>query len=141
MAGGKEQEMNNKQSSFHMGDEFNGYGEIRYLRGTNPGIHPPISQENIHLSIDIGNYVLKAPGSIPVVIDPAAADSTLRVMLGSTAGVNRVIVKKEKAADHYALRFHVTSSRDFTDGSYPHRGPKRNRKVPAAMGVINYGKG
>lgn len=132
--------MNNKQSSFHMGDEFNGYGEIRYLKGTNPGVHPPISQENIHLSLALGNDVLKALGSVPLVIDPAATDPTLRTMLGSTAGVNRVIVKKEKATEKYTLKFNVTTSRDFTNGAYPHRGQKRNRKVPAAMGVINYGK-
>lgn len=132
--------MSSRQSSFHMGDEFNGYGEIRYLKGTNPGVHPPISQENIHLSFEMGNEVLKALGSIPTVIDPAAADTTLQTMLGSMAGVNRVIARREKTTEKCTLKFNVTSSRDFTNGAYPYRGQKRNCKVPTAMGVINYGK-
>ena len=58
--------MGKKQTTFHMGDEFNGYGSVRYLKGTKPGHHEPLSQEHVRLSLKPGNYILKVLGSIPV---------------------------------------------------------------------------
>ncbi|ANU48278.1 hypothetical protein ADH76_11420 [Enterocloster clostridioformis] len=121
--------MSNKQSSFHMGDEFNGYGQMRYLKGTRPEIHPPLSQENVRLSPDFGDHLLKMLGSIPTVINPDGANPNLRPLLGSMASVNKVIIRKNESAGTYNLKFNVMSDQDLTDGSYPYI-EKRDHMVP-----------
>lgn len=122
--------MSKKRSSFHLGDEFNGYGEMRYLKGTEPANHTPVSQENVHLSPDFGEHLLKILGSIPTVINPHGINTTLLTLLGSMASVNQVIVKKNEATGAYIFKFSVISDQDFTDGSYPYT-EIRDSEVPA----------
>lgn len=112
--------MGKKRSSFHMGDEFNGYGQIRYLKGYMPEIHPPMSQENVHLSPDFGDHLLQILGSIPIVINPNGINSVLPTLLGSMASVNQVIIKKNETTGTYIFKFNVVSDQDFTDDSYPY---------------------
>lgn len=93
--------MGKKQSSFHMGNEFNGNGEVRYLKGTQPCIHPPVSQENVQLTPDFGNYLLKVLGSIPVAISPLNINPALFALLGSMASVTQVIITKDPVTGNY----------------------------------------
>lgn len=39
-----------KNSSFHMGDEFNGSGKTTYIRATQHNKYKPLSQENVRLT-------------------------------------------------------------------------------------------
>lgn len=128
--------MGKKQSSFHMGDEFNGNGEIRYLKGTQPGLHPPMSQENVHLTPDFGTYLLKVLGSMPAVINPIGVNPALLALLGSMASVNKVIITKDSVTGNYIFKFNVTSNQDLTDGSYPYTFHIADNQIPAAMGVL-----
>lgn len=127
--------MGKKQSSFHMGYEFNGHGGIRYLRGTQSYIHPPVSQENVHLTPDFGNYLLKVLGSIPIIINPLSINPVLLALLGSMASMKQVIITKDDATGNYILKFNVISLQDLTDGSYPHYYQIIDSQVPVAMGV------
>lgn len=128
--------MGKKQSSFHMGDEFNGDGEIRYLKGTQPGTHPPMSQENIKLTPDLGNCLLKVLGSMPAVMNPAGVNPALSALLGSMASVNQVIITKNPVSGNYVFKFNVANNQDFTDGSFPYSFQIEDNQIPAAMGVL-----
>lgn len=126
-----------KQSSFHMGNEFNGNGEVRYLKGTQPCIHPPVSQENVQLTPDFGNYLLKVLGSIPVAISPLNINPVLFALLGSMFSVTQVIITKDPVTGNYDFKFKIISPHDFTNGSYPYTFQIMDNQVPAAMGVKN----
>jgi len=128
--------MGKKQSSFHMGNEFNGCGDITYLKGTQYGIHLPQSQENIQLSPDFRNCLLKVLGSVPVLIDPSNMNPVLLSLLGSMASINQVLMTKDTATGNYAVQFNVISQ-DFTDGAYPYYYEILDNKVPAAMGIAS----
>ena len=126
--------MGRKQSSFHMGNEFNGNGEVRYLKGTQPCIHPPVSQENVQLTPDFGNYLLKVLGSIPVAISPLNINPVLFALLGSMFSVTQVIITKDPVTGNYDVKFKIISPHDFTIGSYPHTFhimDKQSRVAPA----------
>ena len=129
--------MGRKQSSFHMGNEFNGNGEVRYLKGTQPCIHPPVSQENVQLTPDFGNYLLKVLGSIPVAISPLNINPVLFALLGSMFSVTQVIITKDPVTGNYDFKFKIISPHDFTNGSYPYTFQIMDNQVPAAMGVKN----
>lgn len=129
--------MGRKQSSFHMGNEFNGNGEDQYLKGTQPCIHPPVSQENIQLTPDFGNYLLKVLGSIPVVISPHNMNPALSALCGSMVSVIQVIIVKDPITGTYDFKFKVISTQDFTNGSYPYTFQIMDNQVPAAMGVAD----
>ena len=81
--------------------EDNGFGEIRYLKGTQQEYYPTVSQENIHPSLDVGNYLLKVIGSVPVVIQPAGVSMCLRKLAGALASVNQVIVSENENHNGY----------------------------------------
>ncbi|WP_143322417.1 N-acetylmuramoyl-L-alanine amidase family protein [Clostridium sp. HBUAS56010] len=128
--------MAKKQSSFHMGNEFNGYGETTYLKGTQCGIHPPLSQENVQLSPDFRNCLLKALGSVPVIIDPANSNPVLLSLLGSMTRMNQMIMSKDAATGNYVVQFNIISQ-NFADGAYPYYVELMDNKVPTAMGILN----
>lgn len=129
--------MGRKQSSFHMGDEFNGNAAVRYLKGTQPCIHPPVSQENVQLTPDFGSYLLKVLGCIPVVISPLNANPVLLALLGSMASVNQVFITKDPVTGNYIFKFNIISPQDFTDGSYLYTFQIMDNQVPTAMGVAD----
>lgn len=129
--------MGRKQSSFHMGNEFNGNGEVRYLKGTQPCIHPPVSQENVQLTPDFGNYLLKVLGSIPVAISPLNINPALFALLGSMASVTQVIITKDPVTGNYDFKFKIISPQDFTNGSYPYTFQIMDNQIPIAMGVAD----
>jgi len=120
--------MGKKQSSFHMGNEINGYGETTYLKATQCGIHPPLSQENVKLSPDFRNCLLKMLGSVPVVIDPANMNPVLQSLLGSMATVNQTIMTKDAATGNYVVQFNV-AGKNFTDGAYPYYSELMNNRL------------
>lgn len=128
--------MGKKKSSFHMSDEFNGYGGTRYLKGKNPRINPPLSQENIRLSPDFGNYLIKMLGSIPVIINPANINPVLLTLLGAMASVNQIIITKDPVTGNYVFKFNVINRHDLTDGSYLNFSYIEDTKIPVAMGVL-----
>jgi len=125
--------MNKKRSSFHMSDEFNGYGDVRYLKGSRPGIHSPVSQENVCLTPDFGSYLLKMLGCIPMVINPANVNPVLLYFLETMACVNQVIITKDPVTGNYAFKFNTISSNDFTDGAYPYSLRITGKQVSANM--------
>ena len=88
--------MGRKESSFHIGGEFNGYGSARYLKGIYPSMNPPVSQENVHLSPDFRQYLLKLLGTMPLVISPSAMNPILKAISGTLACVNEVIITQDK---------------------------------------------
>lgn len=120
-----------------MGDEFNGNGEVRYLKGTQPCIHSPVSQENVQLTPDFGNYLLKVLGSIAVVINPLNINPALLALLGSMASVTQVIITKDPVTGNFVFNFKIISPQDFTNGSYPYTFQIMDNQVPAAMGIAN----
>lgn len=112
--------MNKNQSSFHMGNEFNGYGETRYLKGTEPRHHAPVSQEKVQLMPDFGIHLLKMLGGIPTIINPGNSEPMLLAMLGSMPGMTKVVLTKDEYTGTYTYNFNVISNQDLTNGSYPY---------------------
>ena len=110
--------MAKNQSSFYMGNEFNGYGEVRYVKGTRPETYSPLSQENVQLTPDFRELLLQVLGSNPAVIVPENMSAILRLAEGAAYSVNQVIVKKDSDGN-YTLDFNVNHAHDLTDGSYP----------------------
>lgn len=87
--------MGKKQTTFHMGNEFNGYGSVRYLKGTKSRYYEPLSQENIRLSLTPGNYILKVLGSIPVYAGSPNMGPGVGLVLEAVAVVSQVSVRKD----------------------------------------------
>lgn len=112
--------MNKNQSSFHMGNEFNGYDETRYLKGTEPRHHAPVSQEKVQLMPDFGIHLLKMLGGIPTIINPGNSEPMLLAMLGSMPGMTKVVLTKDEYTGTYTYNFNVISNQDLTNGSYPY---------------------
>lgn len=119
--------MAKNQSSFYMGNEFNGYGEVRYVKGTQTEIYSPLSQENVQLTPDFRELLLNVLGSNPAVIDPENMSAILCLAEGAAASVNHVIVKKDSNGN-YILDFNVNHAHDLTDGSYPCASQTRSGK-------------
>lgn len=61
--------MANEKSSFQMGNEVNGYGEHIYLKASMHKTYPLLSQENVYLSSDYGEDILKAPGALTTTLN------------------------------------------------------------------------
>lgn len=108
--------MSGKQSSFHMGNEFNGYGDTVYLKAETCEL-PPVSQKNVHLTPDYSSYALKAVGGIAVVLNPENMDNIARAMLGAMPVLNYVAITKNEANGRYDTSFKV-SSHGLIDTSY-----------------------
>lgn len=125
--------MGNYQSSFHLGNEFNGYGRMTYLKASQYGINPPLPQENVQLSQDFSKYLLMMLGSIPVILDPTSMNPVLNSIIGSMASVNQAIMTKD-AAGNYVVQFNVVS-KNFTDGAYPYYSEIINNALPVEMGI------
>ncbi|MFW6678933.1 N-acetylmuramoyl-L-alanine amidase family protein [Lacrimispora sp. AGF001] len=125
--------MGKNQSSFHLGNEFNGYGRMTYLKASQCGINPPLPQENVQLSQDFSKYSLIMLGSMPVILDPASINPILNSIIGSIASVNQAIMTKD-AAGNYVVQFNV-ASKNFTDGAYPYYSEIINNAVPVEMGI------
>lgn len=128
--------MGRKQSSFHMGDEFNGNGEVRYLKGTQHRLHLPMSQENVQLTPNLGDNLLKVLGSIPTVVNPLNMNLVASALMGSMASVNQVVITKDPVTENYVLKFYVANNQDFTDGSFPYSFFIEDNQAPAGMGVF-----
>lgn len=125
--------MGKNQSSFHLGNEFNGYGRMTYLKASQCGINPPLSQDNVQLSQDFSKYSLMMLGSMPVILDPASINPVLNSIIGSMASVNQAIMTKD-AAGNYVVQFNV-ASKNFTDGAYPYYSEVINNAVDVEMGI------
>ncbi len=126
--------MAKNQSSFYMGNEFNGYGEVRYVKGTRPETYSPLSQENVQLTPDFRELLLQALGSNPAVIVPENMSAILRLAEGAAYSVNQVIVKKDSDGN-YTLDFNVNHAHDLTDGSYPCASQSRSGKNSMTPGI------
>lgn len=127
--------MSKKQSSLHMSNEFNGYGNSRYLKATQYSIYPPLPQENVQIAPDYKDYLLKVIGSTPMVIEPSNTNPALSAMLGSMTSLNQVIITKDTATENYAILFNMSQSSALTNGSYPHFVQVMGSEVPTTMGV------
>lgn len=111
-----EEMMYNKKSSFHMGNEFNGYGKVTYVKGNQCNSYPPLSQENVRPTTDFKNCIPMLIGSIPLVIGILPTNPTLSAVLGSMAILNRIIVTRDKATGNQIYDFKVAKM-GFTDGA------------------------
>lgn len=127
--------MSKRQSSFYMGNEFNGYGTVKYLRGTQNQIYPPVSQENVKISPNFQNYLLNMLGSMPVLINPQNANPILMAMIGSMASVNQASIVKTPGKNIYFVKFDVISNQDLVDGAYPLTVRALDNEVPLSKGV------
>lgn len=114
--------MSDKRSSFHMGNEFNGFAEKVYLKGERNEV-TPISQENVRVTPDYSRFALKAIGAMPVVLDPKNMDNTMKKMLGCLPVVNQVVIDRNEADGSYQAGVHISSA-GFTANSYPTYGGK-----------------
>ena len=108
--------MGKKQTTFHMGDEFNGYGSVRYLKGTKPGHHEPLSQEHVRLSLKPGNYILK--------------------VLGAVAAVSQVAVRKDPKTGEMDVQFYLSNRSKIMDGSFSCSYGTVDRKSLEGLGVV-----
>lgn len=113
--------MGKKKSSFHMGDEFNGNGQKVYLRPTKHNTYEPLSQQNVRLTPDFTQFVPRALGALPLVMNPLndTAMSGAKA-LGGIPEIGQVIIEKETKTGSYRMRARVRR-KQLTTGSHLHR--------------------
>lgn len=127
------------KSSFHMGNEFNGYGDITYLKGTQRRTYAPLTQENVCLTRDFSSLLLKVLGGIPLVLNAQSANVGLMLTaLGGMSIVNQVVVKKDVNTGMYTFNVFSAASNGFTNGAYLQTAIMPN-DVPLASGMIQAG--
>lgn len=131
--------MPDQKSSFYMGNEFNGFGDTTYLKGTQKRTYVPLSQENVHLTRDFSNLVLKALGCIPLILNLQALNSNLIVFaIGGMSILNQVVVTKDAATGAYIFKFRVAPNNGLTDGSYLQIASSQSGTIPS-MDMIQPG--
>lgn len=120
--------MAKNNSSFHMGDEFNGSGKKTYLRATQHNTYEPLSQENVRLTPDFRPCLSKVVGAMPLIMNPAlkGIDTAMKV-LGSLPSMTQVIISKDTSTGKYQMSFLVRKIQ-LTTGSYLHKSQKESGK-------------
>lgn len=78
-----------------IGNEFNGKGKKVCLRATQHNTYPPLSQENVRVTPDFGQYAQQAVGAMPVMNAGDKSAGILLKALGGIPCVGQVIVKKD----------------------------------------------
>lgn len=127
--------MSNKKSSFHMGNEFNGYGEMTYLKATEHKSYAPLSQKNVRMTPDFSSLLPKMLGIVSVVIDSKSLENNIVVKsLGGTAISNQIILKKEKASGEYIAQVQVANLGLMT-GSYLQSRTSGNERINVNPGI------
>lgn len=125
--------MGRKNSSFHMGDEFNGSGKKTYLKATEHKTYAPLPQDNVKLTPDFGQCVPKALGAVPLLVSPSSEDSNAALKaLGSLPGMSQVILAKDAETGKYQTSFAVRKIQ-LTTGSYLHQGQKQKGRSKSAQ--------
>lgn len=107
--------MGKKKSSFHMGNQFNGYGDTVYLKAE-PVKAAPVSQEDVKLTPDYSKEALAAAGANPAVLNPGNMDEATQTMLGAQTSLNYVEVTKSGEGSCQA-GFKIAAG-GFADASY-----------------------
>lgn len=102
--------MGKKKSSFHIGNEFNGYGNTRYLKAKLCGIHPEVTQKIIRPAVNFTGCILKATGASPIAIDPQHITAYSRAATGSIPSTNQVILTRTSSSDIIVPPFPGNSS-------------------------------
>jgi len=110
--------MANKKSSFRMGNEFNGYGNVTYLKGTQRKNNVQPLQGNVRLTRDFSRVAPMALGGIPLFINPQSEHANLAAAIGGIAMANRVAVTKNAETGESSFHIHVAPGYGFTNGSY-----------------------
>lgn len=127
--------MAKNNSSFHMGDEFNGSGKKTYLRATQHNKYKPLSQENVRLTPDYKQCLHKAVGAMPLVMNPAKTGVTSMLKaLGGIPSVSQVIVTKDKNTGKYQTSF-IVKKIQLTTGAYLH---KRQKQAGDIMSIEQF---
>lgn len=120
--------MAKNNSSFHMGDEFNGSGKKTYLRATQHNKYEPLSQENVRLTPDYTQYLSKVVGALPLIMNPAQKGTTAALKaLGGIPGMTQVIVSKDKRTGKFQMSF-IVRKIQLTTGAYLHRSQSKAGK-------------
>ena len=119
--------MAKNNSSFHMGDEFNGSGQRTYLRATQHNKYRPLLQKNVRLTPDYKQCIPKAVGALPLIMNPAKSGVTVMVKaLGGVPVITQVIVSKDKRTGKYQTSFAIKKTQ-LTTGAYLHKSQKQAR--------------
>lgn len=119
--------MGEKKSSFHMGNEFNGKGKKVYLRATQHNTYPPLSQENIRVTPDFGQYAQQAVGAMPIMNSGDKSAGAALKALGGMPCVGQVIVKKDAKTGKYKTELIVRKTQ-LTTGAYLYSNKKKSEK-------------
>lgn len=128
--------MGRKNSSFHMGDEFNGSGKKTYLKATKHKAYAPLSQNDVKLTPDFGQCVPKALGAVPLLVNPSSEDSNVaRKALGSMPGMSQVILAKDAETGKYQMSFAVRKIQ-LTTGSYLHQSQKQKGRSKSVQQFV-----
>jgi len=110
--------MGSKNGSFHMSNEFNGYGQKTYLAAAQYNSYPALSQENIRLTPDFGSALTKALGGQAVMINASSGNPMLLKILGGLSSANQIVIGKDQSTGQYLFSYAVSGSNEFTNNSY-----------------------
>ncbi|EOS19226.1 MAG: hypothetical protein K1W22_10475 [Lachnospiraceae bacterium] len=117
--------MGNRESSFHIGDGFNGKGKKVYITASTYKTYEPLSQENVRLTPSFRYYVQRAQGAMPLMNNAGKTGSGDFVKaVGAMAGVGQVIVKKDAGTGKYQMDFVVNTKR-LTNGGYLYKSKRK----------------
>lgn len=110
-----------RNSSFHMGNEFNGNGENVYLHGTKYRMHAPLPAREIRLTPDFSQCVPRALGAVPAALSPVGQSQCgPEKAVEALAMAVHILVRKDQAAEAWLTDFHVGRN-TLTDGSHLYR--------------------
>ncbi|GLC81711.1 hypothetical protein [Lacrimispora brassicae] len=129
--------MGNKNSSFHMSNEFNGYGQKTYLTASQYNSLPALSQENVRLMPDFGSSIAKALGSMPVVINANSDNHMLLKALGGMSSANQIVVGKDNMTGQFLFSYNVSASNEFANNSYLLA--SQNNSAQPVFEIVPYG--
>ena len=111
--------MTNKKSSFRMGNEFNGYGDVTYLKVTPRKNNVQPLQGNVRLIRNFSKVAPMALGGIPLFINPQSEHANLAALaVGGEAMTNQVAVTKNGETGACSFHVHVAPGYGFSNGSY-----------------------
>lgn len=127
--------MNKNRSSIHSENGIDGFGEIKYIEGTQAEIHYPVSQENVQLTPEFKQCTLKLISTMPIMINPFSMSPYIFRMLNTTCNLNQVyVVENEKTGD-YLIKFDVAKEGTLTDGAQLAVYEQFEEQIPSIMGV------
>lgn len=109
--------MAKKRASLYFNNEVAGNGGTRYVKGTQPGKHSPISQENVHLTKSYKQFIPQLMCGTSTVIDPNSAQASQPWLYNTIPRFTQVNVIRDDKGNITTV-FNILKENTITNGVY-----------------------